>query len=217
MEISRKLIRDFMQDVMRSRLLFNTKLNRDFVIALFKEYSTPANMSLNDEIDFLNALQDFGENFVIFGEDYNGVRYIEFLTDPICHDDWERAMNSIYQERNHVERAYGFSLISTKEFHANLLLLAHAKDLYYALLEARVFVPSQKQKEIDNLLREINPNFDKRSEVTDIKKFAERVKNMREWQKEHTQNPSSDSERYCSCNEDLIDSIVAEILQDAQS
>ena len=96
--------------------------------------------------------------------------------------------------------------------------------MYYALLEARVFVPSQKHKEIDNLLREINPNFDKRSEVTDIKKFAERVKNMREWQmvRECARLPINnteltDTERYASGNEQLVDSIVAEILQEAEN
>ena len=114
--------------------------------------------------------------------------------------------------------------MSYDEYNANMLLLTHAKDLYYALLEARVFVPTQKRKEIDNLLREINPDFDKRSEVTDIKKFAERVKNMREWQmvRECARLPINnteltDTERYASGNEQLVDSIVAEILQEAEN
>lgn len=111
------------------------------------------------------------------------------------------------------------SNMSPEEYEANLRLLAHSKDLYFALLKARFFVPrnSQNRTEIEDLLCEINPDFDKCPEVTDIKAFAERVKNMRDWQKEHSQNPNSDTERYSESNEDLVDSIVAEILQEAQS
>ncbi len=104
-----------------------------------------------------------------------------------------------------------------EEYEANLQLISHAKDLYYALFKARAFVYPEMRTEIENLLREINPNFDKRPEVTDIKGFAERVKNMRDWQEEHAKTHSEDSQRYVDAQQDLVDSIVSDILQEAQS
>ncbi len=98
-------------------------------------------------------------------------------------------------------------------------LMAHSPDLYRALLKARVFVPldSQECTEIDNLLREINPDFDKGPEVTDIKEFAEYVKNMRDWQIKHAEKPSDETQKYSRASEFLIDCLVAQILQEAQS
>lgn len=106
--------------------------------------------------------------------------------------------------------------IEEEEYEANLRLLAHAKDLYFALLETMPFFPKNTaiRTNIENLLREINPDFDKYPEVTDIKKFAECVKRMRHWQraKEHDLKV----EGYVANDEQLVDSIVAEILQEVQ-
>lgn len=111
------------------------------------------------------------------------------------------------------------SAVSPEEYEANLRLMAHAKDLYHVAVMARVFVPrnSQNRTDIENLLREINPDFDKRPEVMDIKEFAKRVKNMWDWQKQRANNPDDDTERYVAGNEQLVDSIVAEILEEADN
>lgn len=111
------------------------------------------------------------------------------------------------------------SNMSPEEYEANLRLLTHSKDLYFALLNAMFFVPrnSQNRTDIENLLRAINPDFDKRPEITDIRKFAQRVKNMRDWQKERANNPNTNTEYYAAGNEQLVDSIVAEILEEAKS
>lgn len=108
------------------------------------------------------------------------------------------------------------SPVSPEEYEANLRLLAHAKDLYHVAVMARVFIPKgdQIRKDVEKVLREINPDFDKYPEVTDIKKFAECVKRMRHWQraKEHDLKV----EGYVANDEQLVDSIVAEILQEVQ-
>ena len=122
--------------------------------------------------------------------------------------------------RDPKETGYGHAVgmvtcvIDKEEYEANMRLIAHAKRLYFALLKARVFVLSEELcTEIENLLREINPDYDKYPEVTDIKEFAERVKNMRNWQKERANNPNTNTEYYAAGNEQLVDSIVAEILE----
>ena len=112
------------------------------------------------------------------------------------------------------------SPVSPEEYEANLRLLAHAKDLYHVAVMARVFVPEgdQIRKNVEKVLREINPDFDKQPEVTDIRKFAERVKVMREWQKSLLKNPrDKDAQTFGKKSEQLVDSIVAEILQEVQS
>ena len=71
---------------------------------------------------------------------------------------------------------------------------------------------------IEKLLREIDPDFDKLPEATDIKAFARRVNNMRCWQKESSRSPDSeDAKFYSKTNEDLVDRILEQILQEAKS
>lgn len=118
-----------------------------------------------------------------------------------------------------VQRMESITAISREEYEANLRLITNAPALYSALLQLRPFFSRDGHihKEIENLLREINPDFDKRPEVTDIRKFAERVKNMRDWQKERANNPNTNTEYYADGNEQLVDSFVAEILQEDKS
>ena len=98
MKFDRKTIRDFMQDVMRHRLLNNSKFERDVVLLVFMEECCHKPMSIDDEIDFLNALHKYCIMFVSFNEDDYGVRYIYFSVDPVKRKEWDEAMNSIYQE-----------------------------------------------------------------------------------------------------------------------
>lgn len=118
-----------------------------------------------------------------------------------------------------VQRMKSITAISREEYEANLRLITNAPALYSTLLQLRPFFSRAGyiHKEIENLLREINPDFDKYPEATDIKAFAESVKNMRDWQKEHAKYHGENSQRYCSAQEELIDRIVAEILQEAKS
>lgn len=98
MNFDRKTIRDFMQDVMRHRLLHDSKFNRDVVLWAFADECFHKPMSIDEKIDFLNALHKYCKNFVSFFQNDCGSRYICFLVDPVDTKDWNNAMNSIYQE-----------------------------------------------------------------------------------------------------------------------
>ena len=98
MNFDRKTIRDFMQDVMRPRLLNNSKFERDVVLLVFMEECCHKPMSIDDEIDFLNALHNYCIIFVSLFQEDDGVKHVYFSVDPVNRKEWDNAMNSIYQE-----------------------------------------------------------------------------------------------------------------------
>ena len=108
--------------------------------------------------------------------------------------------------------------LSTDQDWLTARLIAKAPEMFDLLCIARLFVSKDIRADIEKVLYEIDPDFDKLPDVTDIKKFAERVKNMRDWQKERTQSPDSkDADIYSKSNEDLVDSLIEQILQEVHS
>lgn len=114
-------------------------------------------------------------------------------------------------------------LCPDEEYEANLRLFTHAKEVYFLLWKARLSADSHLRKDIEEVLREINPDFDKSPIFTDIKAFADYVKNVRLWQRikenaieEHHPNAEVLTEK-SSVSEKMLDSVIEEILQEAQS
>ncbi|MBQ9403484.1 MAG: hypothetical protein IJR35_09900, partial [Synergistaceae bacterium] len=52
-------------------------------------------------------------------------------------------------------------LCPDEEYEANLRLFTHAKEVYFLLWKARLSADSHLRKDIEEVLREINPDFDK--------------------------------------------------------
>ncbi len=134
----------------------------------------------------------------------------KWQADPETGSIYEEITNCLIGIATHIEE---------EEYEANLRLLAHAKDLYHVVVMARFFVPEGDQigKAVEKVLREINPDFDKRPEIPDIRKFAERVKVMREWQKRYFETRDKDVLIESKRLEAQVDKYAAEILEEADN
>ena len=95
-KFTRKIIRSFMENCMKTELMHSSHFARSHLSILFYAWDKANSIKcLDDEIDFLNALTKYLGNYA--GRSLI-TREIEFFLDPCDRAKWDKAMNEIYNE-----------------------------------------------------------------------------------------------------------------------
>lgn len=93
-----KVIRSFMEEYMKRNLLYGNYMSYSELFATYRlaDKTYPPIKTVDDEIDFINALVDYlGKDYCFECSDYRGSFGIKFLFSPRNRTEWDEAMNKI--------------------------------------------------------------------------------------------------------------------------